>query len=270
MFAGEGSAVADDQVGGFFYEFAEFGDAGFRLKIEVEAGVDAGVAEVAVERAFVVEGVHHFAEVAEITPKFFGGDGGVFPAFPVQGLAGDVRGYAETGFANFPDAFGLLAGEQLHVRRIRAVVQNFDERVGLRLGFLNGLAAELDHEPASAFGEQGEAFGIRGLGAGVIDEEVVEAFEADGMVRHDFGDVIGALENVGIGDYEEHSMLRAFDEAAGGFEDCGAGSFGADEGAGDVESVFGEEIVEVVAGDAAGDLGEFLADEIGVGGGDLL
>ncbi len=133
-------------------------------------------------------------------------------------------------------------------------------RVGLRFGFLNCLAAELDHEPASAFGEQGEAFGIAAFGAGVVDEEVVEAFEADGMVRHDFGDVVGALENVGIGDDQEDSCWRAFDEAAGGFEDCGAGSFGADQGAGDVESVFGEEIVEVVAGDAAGDVGEFLAD----------
>jgi hypothetical protein len=47
------------------------------------------------------------AQVAEIGPEFFGSDGGVFPAFPVERLAGDVGGDAEAGFANFPDALGL-------------------------------------------------------------------------------------------------------------------------------------------------------------------
>ncbi len=47
-------------------------------------------------------------------------------------------------------------------------------------------------------------------------------------------------------------------------DDAGAGAFGTDEGAGDVEAVFREQLVEVVAGDAAGDAGVFLADEGGV------
>ena len=87
-----------------------------------------------------------------------------------------------------------------------------------------------------------------------------------GLCCHDFGDVIGALINVGIGDDEQHALRRTFDQAACGFENRGAGSFGADQGAGDVESVFGEQVVQVVAGDAAGNVGEFLADEIGVVG----
>ena len=37
-----------------------------------------------------------------------------------------------------------------------------------------------------------------------------------------------------------------------------------------MEAVFGKQVVQVVAGDAAGDVGELLADEIGVGVGDLL
>jgi hypothetical protein len=87
----------------------------------------------------------------------------------------------------------------------------------LRFCFLKSLAAELDHEPASAFGEQGEPFGIDAFGAGVIDEEIVEAFEADGMVLHDFGDAVGALKNVGIGNDQENAVGRAFDQAAGCF-----------------------------------------------------
>ena len=108
------------------------------------------------------------------------------------------------------------------------------------------------------------------FGAVVVDEKIVEAFEADGLVRQDFRDVVGALINVGIGDDEQHALGRTFDQAAGGFEDGGAGSFGADQSAGDVESVFGQQVIQVVAGDAAGDVGELLADEVGVLVGDLL
>ena len=38
----------------------------------------------------------------------------------------------------------------------------------------------------------------------VIDQEVVEAFEADGFVLEDFGDVVSTLVDVGIGeDYQD-------------------------------------------------------------------
>jgi len=109
MFAGERTAVADREVGGLFDELAEFGDSLFRLQIEVEAGVHAGVAEVPVERALVIEVGHHLAKVAKVSAKFFGSNGRVFPAFPVERLAGNVRGCAEARFADFPDALGLRA-----------------------------------------------------------------------------------------------------------------------------------------------------------------
>ncbi len=87
---------------------------------------------------------------------------------------------------------------------------------------------------------------------------------------HDFGHVVGALINVGIGDDQQHAFGRAFDQPARGFENRDAGTFGADEGAGNVESILGQEEVQVVAGDAARNVGKALADKIGVGGGDGL
>ncbi len=98
----------------------------------------------------------------------------------------------------------------------------------------------------------------------------VDAFEADGLVLEDVGDVVGGEEDVGEADADEGAALRAFDEVERGAEDDGAGAFAADEGAGDVEVVFGEELVEVEAGDAAGDAGEFCADRVGVGVADVL
>ena len=125
-------------------------------------------------------------------------------------------------------------------------------------------------QPSAAFGQQREAFGVDAFCSRVADQKIVEAFEADGLVRHDFGNVIGALINVGIGDDQQHALGRAFDQAARGFENGDAGAFGADQCASDMEAVFGQEVVQVVSGDAAGDVGETLADQIAVGGGDGL
>ena len=77
-------------------------------------------------------------------------------------------------------------------------------------------------------------------------------------------DVIGGDEDIGEADADEGAELGALDEVERGAEDDGAGAFAADEGAGYVEVVFGEELVEVEAGDAAGDVGELGADQVGV------
>ncbi len=51
VFAGEGAAVGEGDVGGAVDELAEFEDAGFGFEVEVEAHVDAALAEVAVHGA---------------------------------------------------------------------------------------------------------------------------------------------------------------------------------------------------------------------------
>ena len=58
VLAGEGAAVADHEVSRLVHELTETGDAFFGFVIEVDAGVDAGVAEVAVERAVIAESSH--------------------------------------------------------------------------------------------------------------------------------------------------------------------------------------------------------------------
>ncbi len=265
VLAGDGAAVADHEVGGLFHKLAEVGDARFRLQIEIDASVHAGVAEVAVERAFVAVRGHHLAQIAEIAAKFFGGDGGVFPAFPAHGFAGHVRGHAESRFADFPHAFDLLlVGVEAHVRRMGAVGESLHQSAGLGFGFPRGFSAELNHQPSAAFGQQREAFGVDSFRSRVADQKIVEAFESDGLVRHDFGNVVGTLINVGIGDDQQHAFRRTLDQAARRFENGDAGALGADEGAGHVEAILGQKEVQVVAGDAAGDFGKALADEIAV------
>ena len=134
---------------------------------------------------------------------------------------------------------------------MRALRQALHQAAGLGFGFPRGRGAELDHQPSAAFGQKREAFGVDPFRARVADQKIVEAFEADGLVRHDLGNVVGALINVGIGDDQQHALGRAFDQAAGGFENRDAGAFGADEGAGDMEAILGQKKIQVVAGDAA-------------------
>jgi hypothetical protein len=93
-----------------------------------------------------------------------------------------------------------------------------------------------------------------------VEQEAVHAFEADGFVGEELGDVIGCDENVFEAYADERAARWTLHEAQRGSEDNGAGAFAADERAGYVEVVFGEELVEIKAGDAAWDVGELGAD----------
>ena len=77
-------------------------------------------------------------------------------------------------------------------------------------------------------------------------------------------DLIGGAEYVVVADAEERAERWRLDELERCGEDDDAGAFAADESLRYVEAVLFEEIVEVEAGDSARDLGEALADLIGV------
>ena len=108
------------------------------------------------------------------------------------------------------------------------------------------------------------------LRAESFEEIAVDAFEADGFVKEDLRDVVGGEEDVGEANADEGSAGWGFDELEGGAEDNGAGAFAADQGSCEVEVVFGEEFVEVVAGDSARDAWEAGADLVGVGVAELF
>ena len=118
--------------------------------------------------------------------------------------------------------------------------EDLHQSAGLRLGFRRGGSAELDHEPASTFGKESKAFRVNAFGTGVTNEEIVEAFEADGLVRHDFGNVVGALINVRVSKDKQHAFGRTFDQPARGFENGDARAFGTDQRARNVEAILGQ------------------------------
>jgi hypothetical protein len=66
VFAGEGAAVGEGDVGGAVDELAEFENAGGGFEVEVEAHVDAALAEVAVHGGGVVVLVDEGVDGAEV------------------------------------------------------------------------------------------------------------------------------------------------------------------------------------------------------------
>src|SRR5437660_1534702 len=140
----------------------------------------------------------------------------------------------------------------------------------LRFGFGAGVGAEFDHQPSTAFGQQREAFEVHAFASASVDHDVVKTFEADGAMLHDLRDVVGTEINIWPSDEEQRPRWRTLDQTAGGFENRAASTFGADERARHVKAVFGEQVVEVVSGNATRNIRKLAADLLAVAVGDGL
>ena len=82
MLARERAAVADHQVGRLVHEGAELADALRRLQVEVDAHVDAALAEVAEVGGAVAVLVEQGCLLAQVVAQLLRGHGGVLPALP--------------------------------------------------------------------------------------------------------------------------------------------------------------------------------------------
>ena len=135
----------------------------------------------------------------------------------------------------------------------------------MRVGFLRGVGAKLAQQKAAAFGQQQHVVDRQMLAEHVVDHQAIEAFQADRLVLEHCGHVIGGDEGIGKAEHHQAAMLRAMFERAAGLEHGDAGALGAHQGAGYVKAVFRQQLVQVVAGDAAGNFGKALADQVAVG-----
>ena len=93
---------------------------------------------------------------------------------------------------------------------------------------------------------------------------MVKALKADGLMFKSQRHGVGGEERIVEAQHREDSEGRAGGEVERGGDDVGAGALGADQGAGHIEVVFGEQLVKVVAGDTARNARKFFADEVGI------
>ena len=76
--------------------------------------------------------------------------------------------------------------------------------------------------------------------------------------------MIGRGKSVAVAEADQRAVLRALDQPQLGFEHDHARALCADQRARHVESVFRQQLIEVVAGDAPGNFRELRADQAGV------
>ena len=139
--------------------------------------------------------------------------------------------------------------------------RGLDHGVWLALCASSGESAPNSSRKAAAGGKQLQTSSTRGLAQHEVDEQAVEAFEADGFVLQYGGNVVGGDEGVGKAETDENAAGWAWHQAHC-FENGDAGAFAADQGAGDVEAVLRQQLVEIVAGDAARNFGKARADQV--------
>ena len=114
-------------------------------------------------------------------------------------------------------------------------------------------------------GQQRDVLGMDVLLLHVLDEDVVEPFQADRPGFEDLRDVVARAVDVGVAEHQQRPGPAGWGPGAAGLEDGDAGALRADERPGDVEAVLGQQVVEVVARDAAREvLGIAAADLVGV------
>src|ERR1700730_18432041 len=76
--------------------------------------------------------------------------------------------------------------------------------------------------------------------------------------------MVGGVECIFVTKCDQHAMLWAVNQLQFCFQNDRAGYFGAHESAPDVKSVFGQEIIKAVAGNAPGDFWISRPNQIGV------
>ncbi|HLX59199.1 MAG TPA: hypothetical protein VKR83_19450 [Ktedonobacteraceae bacterium] len=101
--------------------------------------------------------------------------------------------------------------------------------------------------------------------AHILDQDVIEALKRNGPVGHNLGNVVGGNIGIGESEHQQRASGGAGDEAHSGFQHGDAGALGAYQRARNVKAVFRQQLVEVVAGNAARYVGEARTDEVGVG-----
>ncbi|CAI4170767.1 hypothetical protein CCOS2040_18555 [Streptomyces albidoflavus] len=248
--------MPDDERGQFLGEAPEAADAVGGEQVEVDADVDAAVAEVPVRGAAQPVVGEQGAEVAQVRAEPGGRHRAVLPAGPRLGAVGHPGGGAGGVLADPPE--GALAGGVVDDEAVGGV-GGPRQRLGVAAGLGAGGAAGLHEEPGAAPGQA----------ARVGDEVGGHPLDGERGVRQQAGGGLGGGGLVGVAEDGQRAGGRGLDQADGGLGDQAEGALGAAEEAGQVGAAFGEQGVQGVAGDAArqfgvagAEQGEVAVDEV--------
>ena len=256
MLPGERPAVGGHEVGGLLDETAVAVGGVGRVEVDVEADVQAAVAEVPVGQALHVVRVEQRVEVAQVVAQPLRRHGRVLPSRVGGSVAGRARGQAGAVLADLPQRAGVAGvgdDERVGVRDLVADPLGG----GLRRGGV--LPRHLDEHPRGAARQVGD--GLRpATAAHDVDDARVDAFCRNGAQPLELvGDVAGGID-VGEAEDGQAGGGRVGDQTHPGLRDDGEGALGADEHAADVATTLGREVLEGIAGDLSAEAAELGAD----------
>ena len=245
--------MGDDEIGGLGEERAVVVAAARGGEVEGDAAVHAALAEVPVQGGLVVEAVQQGAERAQVRAEPGRRDGGVLPARQPLRAAGEVGGGAERALARAPDA-ALLGGIGQN-GGAGAGAAEVALAVARGAGGLGGARArELGQQPAVAGGEAVQ----------VAEQGRVHALQPGRPVPEHLADVVGGDGDVREAEHGQRPVGGLLDERDRRLQDRDQRALAADQRAGDVQPALGQQLVEVVAGHAAREVGEAGADRVRV------
>ncbi len=243
VFAGQRAAVGDDQVGEVLREAAEAGHTRVRQQVEVDTDVDAAVAEVPVRRAAQPVRPEEPSEVAQVRAQPGRRHRAVLPAGPRLGA---VRHPGRRAARVLPDApQGALSGRVRHDQGVQDVGRAHDRlrtRACLRLRRPAGL-----HEQPGPAARQ----------VSVRRHQVRRhALHGQRPERQQARRRLRGRALVGVGEHGQGTRARGLDQPYDRLRQDAQRALRAAEGPGDVGALLGQQRVQGVAGDTAGQLGE--------------
>ena len=192
---------------------------------EVDAHVQAAVAEVAVGDAAEPVVGEQGLEVAQVDAQPFGRDGRVLPAGP--GRRPGRAAAAEPGpvLADAPDGGRLGRGAQDPGGQ-RIAGHGGGEPGRGRLGLGLGRAGQLHQQPAAAPGEVGHR---PPPAPDHLDDAGVDPLKSHRPVRQDDADGVGRGSHVRVAEHDQRGRRRRPDEPERGLQDHGQGALAADQ-----------------------------------------
>ena len=265
VLAGERAAVGENEVGRLVEEAEERPDARLALQVEADARVHAALAVVAEEDAREPVPAEQLREVPQVPAEPLGRNGRILEARPGFELPRNPAG-SDRRLAHRPDPpLPLAIGHDLDRRR--APVSLRERRLEApravdRLRFAVG--SELGEQPGTPGRVERDVVGEQIRLEHVPGHRLVDRLETDRAVLEDREDVVRGRELVVVGDDGERAVPGTGNETDGRLEHEGARALRPDQRARDVEAPLGQQLVEVVARDAAGDVRVLLADEAAV------
>src|SRR5690242_12544082 len=172
-----GTAVFHDEIDSLADKRAIVANSFNGAKIEIDASMNAALAEVPVERAVIAVLFEEFAQIAQIVADFVGRNSGVLPTFPCDWLSGNEGRGAKSRFANLPnELFLLFVVVKLHSRSAGASFETGHHRHCFRVRFFLAFAPEFDQQEALAIRQQCQVFLVKTLFLHIADQAIVDSF----------------------------------------------------------------------------------------------